>query len=384
MSFLKFNPCVFVIDDEYEILVVTQKNGIISVDVDGVDYYEDNSGVLSSEKNYARIRIPQNALDQTKKYYVTYKEAINRKGYFSEIGERQIEGFEFKPLTKTENINIYHIGDVHYGYDFAKLTAQYFGDDTDLFIFNGDIGEVETVDNYYETIEFVAQVTGGKIPAIFTRGNHDARGKLAERYTDFFPSNGKNTYYKFSIGCLKGLVLDCGEDKKDDHYDKKYPMPWVYNGVNNFSAFRRRELKWLQNTNFNEDGKITFAISHICPVMTTKKHGTCFDIERECYAEWSRELERLGIKFMVTAHEHHCWIADKDYEFNTQQHSYPVIVGSKLYRERYVKREGEQHSRVVVDNFYGAAITVNPGKITVKFTDQNGEFFEGKIYELDI
>ncbi|MBQ7237057.1 MAG: metallophosphoesterase [Clostridia bacterium] len=384
MSFLKFKPCVFVVDDEYEILVVANKNAILAVEIAGEEYDEDNSGVLSSEKDYARIRVPQDVLNAEKSYTVVYREAIDRKGYFSEIGERQKETFEFKPLTKTKDIHIYHIGDVHYGYDFAKLTANYFGDDTDLFIFNGDIGEVETVKNYHETIEYVSEVTEGKIPAIFTRGNHDARGKLAERYTDYFPSNGKKTYYTFSIGCLNGVVLDCGEDKKDDHYDKNYPMPWVYNGVNKFSKFRKKQAEWLKNLELENDGKITFAISHICPVLTTKKHGSCFDIERETYGEWAKELERLGIKFMVTAHKHHCFIADKDFEFNTQPHTYPVIVGSRLYRERYVRREGDAHSRVVVDNFYGAAITVNPGKIEVKFTDQNHDIYEDKVYTLEI
>lgn len=383
MSFLKFKPCVFVVDDEYEVLIVTEKNGIMAVEINGEEYDEDNSGVLSSEKNYARIRVPQPVLDESKQYTIVFKEAINRKGYFSEIGEPEKLTFEFKPLTKTKDINIYHIGDVHYGYEKALLTATYFGDDTDLYIFNGDIGEVETVENYYETIEYVANVTGGKVPAIFTRGNHDARGKLAERYTDYFPSNGKNTYFTFKLGCLNGLVLDCGEDKKDDHYDKNYPMPWVYNGVNKFSKFRKRQLEWLQKTDLEKD-KITFAISHICPVMTGNKHGTCFDIEREVYGLWNKELERMGVKFMISAHQHHCYIIDKDYEFNTVPHNYPVVVGSRVYRERYVRRDGELHRRMDCDNFYGAAITVNPDKITVKFTDQNHDIYEDKVYEIEI
>ena len=33
MSFLKFKPCVFVVDDEYEILVVANKNAILTVEI---------------------------------------------------------------------------------------------------------------------------------------------------------------------------------------------------------------------------------------------------------------------------------------------------------------------------------------------------------------
>lgn len=43
--FLKCNPTVFVINDEYEILVITQKNGLISVEIGGSIYYPENSEI---------------------------------------------------------------------------------------------------------------------------------------------------------------------------------------------------------------------------------------------------------------------------------------------------------------------------------------------------
>ena len=69
MSFLYCNPIVFVINDEYEILVLTKELGIIYLEVNGKNYYEDNVGVLSSQKNYAKIRVPQNVLNEAKKFY---------------------------------------------------------------------------------------------------------------------------------------------------------------------------------------------------------------------------------------------------------------------------------------------------------------------------
>jgi len=85
MSFLKFNPCVFVIGDYYEIIAVAKTNGIFCINAFGHECYEENSGVLASEKNYAKIRIPQSALNSTSAYRVIFREAINRKGYFSEM-----------------------------------------------------------------------------------------------------------------------------------------------------------------------------------------------------------------------------------------------------------------------------------------------------------
>ena len=375
MSFLKFAPAVCVVGDEFEIIVATEKNGIIGISINGKAYYEENSGVLPSEKNYAKIRVPQVALDRAKHYYVTFKEAINRKGYFSEIGEVLWGKFAFKPFKKTADIHVYHIADVHFNYEVALNTANYFGEDTDLFVFNGDLGEVETIEGYMEALKFVGDVAGGCVPVIFTRGNHDARGKLAEKYTDFFPANGKKTYYKFSLGCLEGVVLDCGEDKNDDHTDYNYKNPHVYNGVNVFADFRRRELEWLKTIDLDKD-KIRISINHICPVMTTRKKGDCFDIERECYGLWNAELERMGIDFMLCGHYHDTWILDKDNELNIIPHEYPVIIGSKLYKMKVV------NNKASVEKFYGAAITINPDKVDVSFTDQNHEILQSHTLKL--
>jgi len=361
MSFLKCNPCVFVIGKEYEILAYAKTNGIFSVIVDGVEYDPVNSGVLSSEKPFAKIRVPQTALNNAKEYVVTFKETIDRKAYFSVMGDTQTQKFAFKPLEKTENINLYHIADVHYKYENAEKAAGYFGDDTDLFVVNGDIGEVETIDDYYKTIDFVGKISKGEIPVLFVRGNHDTRGKLAELFTEYFPSNGAETYFYFEVGCLAGFALDCGEDKVDDFYDEKYERPWVYGGVNKFHAFRERELKWLKKQTLPED-KILFSVSHICPVQAcSKRHeGGIFDIERELYTQVNAELERMNVGFMLCGHIHDCYVMLPEDGQSYLPHNYPVVVGSK----------------VTSDKFYGAAIVVNKGKIDVKFVDQDQEVYQ--------
>ena len=70
MSFLKCNPNIFVINDEYEILIFLKEKGICFIEVAGQYFYEENSGVLSSEKNYVKIRVPQQQLDSNESYKV--------------------------------------------------------------------------------------------------------------------------------------------------------------------------------------------------------------------------------------------------------------------------------------------------------------------------
>lgn len=356
MSFLYAKPCVFVINDEYEILVLTKEFGIIYLEINGVNYYEYNSGVLSSQKNYAKIRIPQHILNEHKKYNVVYKKTINRKAYFSNMGCIEKESFMFNPLLKEDNINIYHIADVHYRFDIAIKTVKYFGYDLDLLVVNGDIGEVETLQNYYDVIKFVADISCGIIPVLFVRGNHDTRGKLAEKYTDFFPANNKETYYSFDVGSLSGVVLDCGEDKNDGHEE--------YGGVNVFADFRKKETNFLKR--LEKKNNLSFAVSHICPSQTTLNKNDIFNIEKDTYIAWNKELDRLGIKFMICAHIHKAYILKPHSNESTIDHNYPVIVGSACYENDIV----------------GTAITICNNKLIVKFTDSNLNVKEEYIIEL--
>jgi len=346
--FLRCKPMVSVIGNEYEILVNANENGVIKIAVGGEVYYEENSGVLSSEKSFAKVRIPQKALDSAKEYAVIYKKTIDRKGYFSEFGEEQTESFAFKPLTKTDNINIYHIADVHYKFDEALKTASYFGDDLDLLVVNGDIGEVETEQNYFEVCQFVGSVTGGSLPVVFVRGNHDTRGHLAERFTDYFPCNGKNTYYDFELGNLYGICLDCGEDKLDHHPE--------YGGANAFEAFRRRETEFLRGLN-PKDGKLTLAISHVCPAQTAATKDSIFNIDCELYEEWNRQLSRLGVRFMICGHMHRAYVLSPNDARSIREHSYPVVTGSAVYEEPY--------------SLWGCAMTLTGNVLKVAFTDNN-------------
>ena len=371
MSFLYCNPCVFVIGNEYEILTVANKNGIFSVCVDGQVYYEENSGALSSEKNFAKIRVPQKALDSAKKYEVFYRETFNRKAYYSELGEVQSQSFAFKPLVKTEDIKMYHVADVHYRFEMAKKTAGFFGDDTDLFIVNGDIGEVETEENYLEVCKFVGDIAKGEIPVVFVRGNHDTRGKLAEKFTDYFPAVGKKTYFEFTVGNLRGFALDCGEDKWDSH--KEYGAmeyygaknPEVYGGVNIFERYRKGETAFLQSAEASD--KLTFAVSHICPAQTALSKDSPFAIEQDTYAIWNKELARIGVKFMVTGHIHKAYILEKNDEKSLLSHEYPVVVGSACYGD---------------DDFWGAGLVLNKNTLQVYFTDANQQVKEE--YAIDL
>lgn len=363
MDFLYCMPAVCVIGAEYEILICTRETGIISVEVGGARYFEENSGVLSSEKSHAKIRVPQSVLNGAGRYAVVFQK-VYRKAYFSVLEEPERAAFSFSP--PGENFNIYHVSDVHGRFDLAKKCCSYFGGKTDLFVVNGDIGEVERTEDYLLSCRFLGEIAQGKVPVVFTRGNHDARGKLAELFTDYFPANGKDTYYDFTFGRLRGIVFDCGEDKPDNH--KEYGGDGAgVPGVNRFEAFRRRETAFLEELAV-DNGRFTLAIGHISPVFTTLREEDCFDIERDLYRRWNEQFERLGVRLMLCGHLHKAFLLQPNDERSTLEHNYPVAVGSAC---AFGSKYGHE-------TLTGAAITIDGDTVTVCFNDSDGNI--QKVY----
>ncbi len=370
MSFLTCAPSVFVIGDEYEILVNAKENGILHLEVGGEEYYEENAGVLATERAYARIRVPQAALDESECYTAVFRKTINHQAYFSEIAEPVKESFSFRPIKKSEGIRIYHLADVHSDYEAARDAAAYFGKETDLFIMNGDIAEVEKHEDFTRVAEFLGEVAKGEIPIVFVRGNHDTRGKLSHFYTDYFPANGKDTYFTFTVGPIFGVALDCGEDKPDDyHYDAEYDFKSAYSGINRFSPFRRRELAWLKALS-KSDKPYRLAISHICPMQTTKKAGSAVDIEREVYGGFSAELSRLGIQLMLCGHIHRAYLMMPDDGQSLLPHTFPIIVGSV-----HQKKDD-------ISSLAGTALTLTKKAARFAFTDEHRKIIEEGSIEI--
>ena len=356
MSFLKCIPTVFIVNDEYEILIVTNDLGKCAIKIGSATYYDESAGILNCTDVIHKIRFPQSVLDAAEKYTVIYNKEIKKKAYFSKFGEDEYEDFEFSPV-KGEGANAYFLADVHKRFEQALECTAHYNDKTDFYIVNGDIGEVETDEDYYKVIDFLGNLAKGQKPVIFSRGNHDARGRAAERFTHFYISDNGNTYFKFSVGNISGVVLDCGEDKVDENNE--------YGGVNIFSLYRRRETEFLRSVSL-DDGKINFAVSHICHAMTTYKKGDIFDIERDVYSEWEKELERIGVKFMLCGHLHRSFVLDKDNELNTIPHKYPVVFASHIDK----------------DDLWQAFITIKKDMITVTMNDRNGE--EKEKYTVEI
>ena len=327
--FLACHPNVFAIHREYQIVVNVRGTGICRLFVAGKEVYESGSGVYATERKVHKFSLPQKLLDDAGEYTLSYRRVEQRKAYGTVPGEEERATYLFYPLKKEENIRGVYLADVHGNYNpsnypQAERAAAAFGA-ADFYIVNGDIGEIETDEMLVEINAFIGRISGGVRPVVVGRGNHDTRGRLAERMPDHLATDGEKTYFSFTLGPISGVVVDCGEDKLDNNVE--------YGGLNWFEEFRRREARNLSLMRL-PDSKYKIAISHI-PFMSNDSMKSCFDIMPETYAVFGRAINRMAPDFMLCGHSHHFEYYPVGDEGGKFYHNYPVVGASRMNGEGF-------------------------------------------------
>ena len=104
---------------------------------------------------------------------------------------------------------------------------------------NGDIlGDINTEEEIANDmlIPFSNYFATGK-PFVLTRGNHETRGAGARSLSKYIDTPTGKYYYSFNYGNTCFIVLDCGEDKPDEHP--------AYFGLADYDNYRSDEAEWL-------------------------------------------------------------------------------------------------------------------------------------------
>ncbi len=330
-SAVKLNPTVCVVKDTYQIMVTAEEEALISVKVNGKTYYNHSNGIRISSPGVHRFYIPEKELDAAKEYTVISEKMIERLPYFPKTEPPVERTYNFRPIEKTENINIYHLADVHGLYSQAVSIAKNCGEKIDLLIMNGDISSAsDSFDDIILCYKIASEVTGGEIPCIISRGNHDLRGLMAEKLADYMPGDNKKSYYTFRVGCIWGILVDTGEDKDDDHPE--------YGNTVCCHDFRLEQEKMIRKTiekaasKYESDSvKYKLVISH---VPFTFKRKPPFDIEKPLFSSWSKLIkENVHPNLMLCGHTHEACISECGSEVDELGQPCTVIVGSDLGKD---------------------------------------------------
>ena len=355
---MSYPPAVCAVRQTYQILVPVHTPTVLWVRVGKKIYYDDSNGILRSDTVLHRVSVPASVLDAAGEYTVCWREVVERRPYFSKMKEEQSETFSFCPV-RSDPIRAYMIADAHGKFDetvgAAKKFAEVYGG-IDLLILNGDIldhsGDAENFMLYYR---IAGEITGGAVPVVISRGNHDLRGKCAEQLASYMPNENGNSFYSFRLGNLWGILLDCGEDKDDGHPE--------YNGTVCCHAFRERETAYLKaiirnaKKEYNAPGvEHRIVISH---VPFTQIDRDPFNIEQKIYGEWVRMLnEKIHPELLLSGHVHLAYITRPGDARDSYGMTFPTVVGSEV-------RSKESY-------FAGCGIVWDEGRVRVVLNDRDG------------
>ena len=262
-----------------------------------------------------KIRI--DGLQPGQKYYyrVCSQEILLYQAYKKVFGNTAQSAFsEFTlPATDTDSFTAVVFNDLHqHTQTFRALCQQIKNVNYDFVVFNGDC--VDDPVDHNQATSFISELTegvcGGRIPTFFMRGNHEIRNAYSIGLRDHFDYVEDKTYASFNWGDTRIVMLDCGEDKPDDH--------WVYYGLNDFTQLRNEQVdflkKELSSKEFKKAGKRVL-IHHI-PLYGNDGKNLCANL-------WTKLLEKAPFNISLNAHTHKYAYHPKGELGN----NYPVIIG---------------------------------------------------------
>ncbi len=292
-----------------------------------VEYGTDPADMKRARTFLEGVMVANNKINQvrltdlrpgTRYYYRVVSQEITRySSYYKEFGDTvrsDIKSFTtWSDYSKDFRVIVYN--DIHSNMTmFQKLHSLIDSKPYDLVIFNGDcFDDVEVENDIVRRLQtYTPRIKSDEIPSIFIRGNHETRGEYSLHLWDYLGRMGGRSYSAFSLGDTRFVLLDCGEDKPDDH--------WVYYDMNDYTQHRVDQAEFLkkevQSTAFKKANKRVL-IHHI-PIFGFKP-----DSFSPCSDLWIPVLKKTPFNVSLNAHMHRYRIIEKGEDGN----NFPVIIG---------------------------------------------------------
>lgn len=277
-------------DDMYTVIWTTTKkgSGYITYSYAGKDYTvtDQVSGNIRTDDTIHSVRVPKAHLDRNT--YTYHSESVPFKfGYFAFKGKTvSSEPVEFGGYSDGETVRFLVLSDIHAEMGPVLEAVSHFSEKPSMIILNGDIvSSMEFKSNFVKILSYAAELTGGKIPAAYIRGNHEPRGEFAANTAQYFKTSTGGLYYTFNYGPVWAIAGDSGEDKEDSHKE--------YSGLVDFTQYIADETKWL---NALEPDTAEGNLYRLCFV-----HQPYLDFYGN---DWISPLSDKGIQAVISGHTH--------------------------------------------------------------------------------
>jgi len=290
---ISYGAVVYAVEEDYQIVFSTSDNAIAWVEIGGEKYYDLYAGSMKSADRVHKIEVPQKVLDDAKGYSIHAKQMIYRGPFGGYLGEEISESYAFRPVDSSDGLDYFALSDVHEAVDAATAAA---AGEHDFIVLIGDlVSMVETEKDAQLANELAHKITGGEIPVIYARGNHEIKGEYAEDLYKYVGARGQDYYYTVTLGDVFCVVLDMGEDHEDDW--------WEYYGTAQFDLYRREQTEFLKDvlkSGEYEDYRYRLALCHI---SIQYMDGKFEDFRKE----WTALLNEMDIDMCLSGHKHKLW-----------------------------------------------------------------------------
>ncbi len=278
----------------------------------------DGQAMAGNELN--KIRLENLVPGKTYYYRVRSREVLYYGGYEKQFGGEAVSPFyAFRlPEAGAEEFTAVVFNDLHQRlgtFDALRNVLREKGVTPDFVLFNGDcIDDPASQGQAVATLSHYTEGIGAeRVPVFFLRGNHEIRNAYSIGLRELFDYVGGKTYGAFSWGDTRFVLLDCGEDKPDDH--------WVYYGWNDFTGLRQDQADFLKtelaSRAFRKSGRRVLV--HHIPV-----YGNT-DVYRPCTELWGPLLKRAPFAVALNGHTHAFAYHPAGGEAGNE--AYPVVVG---------------------------------------------------------
>jgi len=315
---------VYAVEDDYQIVFATSDNAVTWVEIGGERYYDLYAGSMQSADTAHKITVPQTVLDAAGSYCVHFRQVIYRGPFGGYLGREREYDYAFRPVDTSDGLDYFAMSDVHEAVDAAANAAKAAGE-TDFIVLLGDlVSMVETEKDALLANDLAHKVTGGEIPVIYARGNHEIKGEYAEVLHKYVGAKGESFHYTVTLGSdVFAVVLDMGEDHEDDW--------WEYYGTAQFDLYRREQTEMLEEILADgdyENYRYRLALCHI-PIVYVDKQGYFEEFRND----WTSLLNEMDIDMCLSGHKHVLWPfvpgQVTPYETLVFQDAYPDKGGKK-------------------------------------------------------
>ena len=265
-----------------------------------------------------KIRLSDIEPGKTYYYRICSQEILKYYAYSKEFGETAVSEFHtFKlPEASLTDFTAIVFNDLHkHSKTLQALYNQVKDLHYDFVVFNGDC--IDDPASHDDATRFLSElnetVGAADVPVFYLRGNHEIRNAYSIGLRNLFDYVGDKTYGAFNWGDTRFVMLDCGEDKPDDHKE--------YSGLNDFTALREAQVGFLKSelkSKAFKKAKKRVLIHHI------SIYGKDVDKYNPCLTLWGGLLKNAPFDICLNGHTHRRAYYPKGSEYGN---NFPVVIG---------------------------------------------------------